>query len=116
MSQEDSIKNILSHNKRDLYYNQNCNVVDLLNEVKAFGCIPKYQTWKKLFTHLNASTYNVFINNFEALKIMLELIDEKYSPTDTDCKKIFDCIRYNYNDKCKIKFDDIYLYLCLKPK
>lgn len=114
MSQEDSIKNILSHNKRDLYYNENCNIVDLLNEVKAFGCIPKYQTLKKLFTYLNASRYDVLTENFEGIKIMLELIDEKYSPTDADCKKIFDCIKYNYSDKHKMKVDDIYLYLCNK--
>jgi len=113
MSQEDSIKNILCLNKRDLYYNDGCDVVNLLNEVKAFGCIPKYQTWKKLFTYLTSSRYSVLSQNFAAIKIMLELIDEKYLPTDADLKKIFDSIRYNYDDKNKIN-DDIYEYLCNK--
>jgi hypothetical protein len=115
MSQEESIKNILNNKKYDLCYNDNhdCNIVELLNEVKAFGCIPKYNSWKKLFSHLTTGRYDTLIKNLNALKIILELIDEKYTPNDKELKKIYDCIQYNYEESDNIK-SEMYLQICSK--
>ena len=96
-------KNILALNKYNLYYNNDCNLIDLLNEVKAFGCIPKYNSWKKLFSFLTTGRYDSLSHNINALKIMLDLLDEKFIPTNADLKKIYYCVEYNYQENDKNK-------------
>ena len=112
-TQEECIENILNKTRYQLYYNDDCNVSDLLNDIKKFGTIKKYITWKKILSYLSCNRYNVVGHNFNALKLVVDLLDEKFVVTNTDYDKIMYALRYNY-DSDKNKLDEYYIYLCDK--